>query len=91
MIQTSSTISSTTLNLLNNVINKEEVDNRHEDKEKNLPIFFSWQRHMCTDYLIFNTKKSFNLLENAFSKHQYFIYKLKTSYLDPNWHILLYY
>lgn len=51
-----------------NGVNKDKVDDRHEDKKKNLPTFFESQNLIRADYLIFRAKKNFNFLWNAFIK-----------------------
>lgn len=52
----------TTSKLLRNVVDKDRVNGKFDDEKKNLPIFSVLQRLTGADYLIFDAKKTFNLL-----------------------------
>lgn len=47
---------------LNGIINKNEINIKHINEKKNLPTVFIFQKFTRKDYLIFSTKKIFNIL-----------------------------
>lgn len=56
----------TTLKLLINIINKNKVNGRDNNKLKNLPTFSTLKKLIKAEYLIFDLEKNFNLLQNTF-------------------------
>lgn len=62
MLKTSFIAFSTLLKLLSNVINTNKVDVKYGNKAKNLPTFSNSQWLTKVDYLIFNTRKTFDFL-----------------------------
>lgn len=52
--------------LLNNAIEKNNIDVKHNKEAKNLSIFFILENFIGTNYFIFNLKKIFNFLQNIF-------------------------
>lgn len=53
---------SSILNALSVIVDENMVDNRRKNEIKNMSIFFTSQRFIGVEYLIFSTKKTLNLL-----------------------------
>lgn len=62
MLKTSLTIFLISLLLSNDVVNKDGIDDRRDNKKKNLSFFSILQRPMKLNYLIFGAINVFNLL-----------------------------